>query len=129
MVYYQNPPDKILYFRYLLIYFVVFLNFLFIFYLFFIITITPNPYPRLENGSQIWLSGFWARVDFEPGWILMRVDFERVPKFYRGCTVNKSKHVSGWLEMLKFKTVRLILISKYIFLNFCYFYVIILKIF
>ena len=34
--------------------------FLFIFYLFFTITITPNPYPRLVSGSEIWLGGFWT---------------------------------------------------------------------
>ena len=53
MVYYQNspnqnPPDKILYFRYLLIYFKFFGYYSF----FFTINITPNPYPRLVSGSQ-----------------------------------------------------------------------------
>ena len=41
MVYYQNPPDKTLYFRYLLVYLK---KILFIFHYY--------PYPQLVNGSQ-----------------------------------------------------------------------------
>ena len=40
MVYYQNPPDKILYFGYFLIYLNIRNFFLFILFLFFTITLT-----------------------------------------------------------------------------------------
>ena len=66
MIYYQNPPNKKFY---LFIYFRNVLNF-FILYLFFTINITPNRYPRLVSGSQIWLGGFLTRMDFDRGWIL-----------------------------------------------------------
>ena len=50
----QNPPDEILYFLYLLIYFKsIFELFLFILNLFSTITIMPNLYRRLVSGSQI----------------------------------------------------------------------------
>ena len=54
----QNPPDKILYFRYLLIilkmfwYFSVYFLFIFHYHYY------PLPYPRLVSGSQIWVGGF-----------------------------------------------------------------------
>ena len=60
MVYYQNPPDKSLYCRYLLIYFINFLIFFVCFCLFFTITITPNTYPWLLSNSQTLLGGFWT---------------------------------------------------------------------
>ena len=66
----QNPTDKILYFRYLLICFKNFLNF---FCLFFTITITPNPYLRSVSCSRIVLGGFWSR------WFWTRVDFDSIP--------------------------------------------------
>ena len=71
MVYYQNPPDKSLYCRYLLIYFINFLIFFVCFCLFFTITITPNPYLTLLLPLTV-LKFDW--MDFE------RVDFERVPR-------------------------------------------------
>ena len=49
----QNPPDEILYFRYLLIFFNFSLIFFVNFYSFFTITIIPNPYLQLVSGSQI----------------------------------------------------------------------------
>ena len=57
-IYYQNPPDKVLYFRYLLIYKKNFFNFFVYFYLFFTIIITSNSYTRLVSGSQVRLGGF-----------------------------------------------------------------------
>ena len=75
----QNPPNKILYFRYLIIYLKNIWFFLFIFYCHYY----PNPYPRLVSGSRIWLCGFWTRVDFErvPGWHCVRVGTESLQKF------------------------------------------------
>ena len=41
------------------------------YYLSFTITNTPNSYPQSVRGSQIWLGGFWTRMDVDRGWILI----------------------------------------------------------
>ena len=48
----QNPPDKILYFRYLLTYFISVLNFFCLFFIYFLLPLLPQPLPPRGSGSE-----------------------------------------------------------------------------